>query len=419
MAAVNFLYRSTRDTSELNLRLLYRFEDEDYVFGTKTKIVISKSNWSNIKSGKKITDANLKNKKLELDRDCAKIETYVLSKFVKTSPTLINKDWLKTVVNDFYNPKQKEVLPETVLDYFPVFLNRKRNKTIQRTLTRYGTVYNTFKRFVEFSGSNPLIEDVDPNFQSDFEDFCNEENYASSTTNKFIEVIKSLCVDARQNGAILSPRFELIKLRKKKNSVVYLNESDIDKLKSLNDSELGERLTRVKDWLLISCFTGQRVSDFLHFDEKNIRKVDGATLLDITQQKTNKYVTIPLLPEVLETLNKYNGRFPAVISEQKFNKYVKEVGEKAGINEPTYGGILTKIDSNKNRKVFGTYPKYELITSHIGRRSFATNLYGKFPTPLIMNVTGHSKESTFLEYIGKTSGDLAIDLAKKYSQTKN
>ena len=161
------------------------------------------------------------------------------------------------------------------------------------------------------------------------------------------------------------------------------------------------------------------MSDFLHFDEKNIRKVDGATLLDITQQKTNKYVTIPLLPEVLEILNKYNGRFPAVISEQKFNKYVKEVGEKSGIDEPTYGGILTKIDSNKNRKVFGTYPKYELITSHIGRRSFATNLYGKFSTPLIMNVTGHSKESTFLEYIGKTSGDLAIDLAKKYSQINN
>ena len=60
MAAINFLYRSTRDTSELNLRLLYRFEDEDYVFGTKTKIVISKSDWTDIKSGKKITDANLK-----------------------------------------------------------------------------------------------------------------------------------------------------------------------------------------------------------------------------------------------------------------------------------------------------------------------------------------------------------------------
>lgn len=63
MAAVNFLYRSTRDSSELTIRLLYRFEDNNYVFGAKTKIVISKSNWTDIKSGKKITEANLKNKK--------------------------------------------------------------------------------------------------------------------------------------------------------------------------------------------------------------------------------------------------------------------------------------------------------------------------------------------------------------------
>ena len=52
MAAVNFLYRSTRDSSELNLRLLYRFKNNDYVFGAKTKIVISKSDWTKIKSGK-------------------------------------------------------------------------------------------------------------------------------------------------------------------------------------------------------------------------------------------------------------------------------------------------------------------------------------------------------------------------------
>ena len=65
MAAINFLYRSVKPESHLQLRLLFRFNDNDYVFGAKTKIVISKSNWTDIKSGKKITDANLKNKKLE------------------------------------------------------------------------------------------------------------------------------------------------------------------------------------------------------------------------------------------------------------------------------------------------------------------------------------------------------------------
>lgn len=57
------------------------------------------------------------------------------------------------------------------------------------------------------------------------------------------------------------------------------------------------------------------------------------------------------------------------------------------------------------------YPKYELVTSHIGRHSFATNNYGKIPTSLLMNVTGHTTEPMFLEYIGKTETEKAKLLA--------
>lgn len=45
-------------------------------------------------------------------------------------------------------------------------------------------------------------------------------------------------------------------------------------------------------------------------------------------------------------------------------------------------------------------PKYEFVTSRIMRRSFASNYFGKIETPLLMNITGHVKESNFLNYIG-------------------
>ena len=48
------------------------------------------------------------------------------------------------------------------------------------------------------------------------------------------------------------------------------------------------------------------------------------------------------------------------------------------------------------------YPKYELIASHAMKRSFATNYFGKIETPILMEITGHSRESTFLSYIGRT-----------------
>ena len=59
------------------------------------------------------------------------------------------------------------------------------------------------------------------------------------------------------------------------------------------------------------------------------------------------------------------------------------------------------------RKENGIYKKWELVSTHIGRRSFATNHYGKLPTPVLMSATGHTTEKMFLAYIGKSSIDNA------------
>ena len=66
-----------------------------------------------------------------------------------------------------------------------------------------------------------------------------------------------------------------------------------------------------------------------------------------------------------------------------------------------YRGKVGEIDGKK-RKIFGKYPKYELITSHIGRRSFASNFYGKISTTHILNFIGHTTEKQLLTYIGKS-----------------
>jgi len=64
------------------------------------------------------------------------------------------------------------------------------------------------------------------------------------------------------------------------------------------------------------------------------------------------------------------------------------------------------------------FPKYQLLSSHELRRSFATNHYEKIPTPILMKLTGHSRESTFLEYVGKNANmdayaDILMDALSK------
>jgi hypothetical protein len=60
--------------------------------------------------------------------------------------------------------------------------------------------------------------------------------------------------------------------------------------------------------------------------------------------------------------------------------------------------------------------KWETITSHIGRRSFATNFYGKIPTPLLLHATGHSTEEVFLKYINSNDNENIINLSNHFDK---
>lgn len=91
-----------------------------------------------------------------------------------------------------------------------------------------------------------------------------------------------------------------------------------------------------------------------------------------------------MLPKVKQILNKRNGEFPRRISDQKFNKYIKEVCKIAGLNEKLTGGKML----NK-RKLVGEYHKWELVTSHICRRSYVSNFRPILGNENVMAATGH------------------------------
>ena len=127
-------------------------------------------------------------------------------------------------------------------------------------------------------------------------------------------------------------------------------------------------------------------------------------------------MTVPLHQKVIEILDKRSGAFPHPISDQKYNDYIKDVCQIAKINDKISGSKKSETapKSKIYRKDVGTFEKWELITSHIGRRSFATNFYGKIPTTYLIYVTGHSTEQMFLTYIGKSNKDLVMELVNYF-----
>ena len=127
--------------------------------------------------------------------------------------------------------------------------------------------------------------------------------------------------------------------------------------------------------------------------------------------------------EKMAVLEKRNGEFPPIFSNNSesnkalFNRYLKALCKEAQINTLTEGNAY-ELGSKTNRKKFGKYEKWRLISSHVCRKSFSSHFYSNplFPTPLLMNITAHSTEKQFLDYIGKKPLDYS---SLKYGQKKN
>lgn len=410
MATVNFLYRSTKDKANLHLRLLYRFNNIDFVIGANTKLEVSKIYWSR-QHKKKSKDINITNQQKDVKTELNKIENHILNSFNSVNPDKVNKDWLQTQIDYYYNPPQlPKKLPTDLLNYFDVVIENKKNKISKDSIKRYNAIKHLLNRYQKSINKTILLTDVNNDFQIDFENYCIKNKYAQNTITKAIKVIKTICIDAKYNGLEVSYQLEKIKAKYAKVDSIYLTFDDLTKIENIKKNKLTECIENAKDWLIISCYCGQRVSDFMRFTNDMIRIENGKHLIEFTQKKTGKIMTIPVHPKVLEILNKRNGMFPYAISDQKYNDYIKLVCQIAELNQLEKGSKIKETAPGMYRKEIGTFQKWELVTSHIGRRSFATNFYGKIPTSYLIYVTGHSTEVMFLTYIGKSNKDLAIEL---------
>ena len=409
MATINFLYRSNKKRANLTLRLLYRYMGLDYILGINSRITVEQEFFRKHLNQKKLKDINLINEQNRVKNMMNNLSIHIIEKLNKIDTSVINKEWLELQVEQFYNPI--ELLPKVPIyltEYFDYYIellitNRNTKKKLITTQNKILKYEKSLKRKI-------LIEGIDNVELNNFKKYLIKLNYSQNTILVDFTNIKTICRNAKTALSVNEEIFNW-SLKKERISIVYLNFEEINKIIEIND--LVNHLDNARDWLIISCYSGQRVSDFMNFTKSMIRiEKDNngkeITFIEFTQKKTKQNIALPLHPEVIKILTKRNGEFPRPISDVKYNKYIKIIVKKAGITEEVIG---SRIDKDINRKIKKSYPKYELITSHIGRRSFATNFYGVIPTPLIMSATGHMSEKMFLNYIGKSQTDRAKSLA--------
>ena len=265
------------------------------------------------------------------------------------------------------------------------------------TIRTYKSLYRITKEYELEKSQQLFLAGIDKKMAVSFTQFLKiEKQYSDNYCGQLLKLLKIILRDAQKSGFEIHPYSNYIESFKQKSSdriIHFLNPAEIKVLKGLE--RIPSELEDSYKWLLIGLSIGQRVSDLLSLNASNIRKANNGLYIDIIQQKTKKAVTIgvadPLVIDLLES------EFPKVLSQEAFNKHIKMICKIAGIDEVVRG---FKNNPKTRRKEVLSAPKYEFVTSHIMRRSFATNYYGKIETPLLMNITGHTKESTFLTYIG-------------------
>ncbi|TVZ26700.1 phage integrase family protein [Gillisia sp. Hel_I_86] len=429
MASIKYRIKTSKDWNSIYLRFK---QGKQFDLEISTGIQAPKGRWSKYKEEILPTiemdyrSANLKLKELK---------NYVRSEFENTrlNGHLINSKWLKEKIYHFFN---RETLNAEIDDrlfftnYIDRFIKASHNKKTRnntpvkkRTIQHYTTTKNKILAFEEYQNKRLRFEDINLQFHSNFIDFLETEQLLNpNTIGGYIDDIKLFCSNADKRNYDVPKDFQLSDFYSPSNKTkdIYLNEEEINSIYCV-DLEY-EYLDNARDWLVIGLRTGFRVSDFLSLTNKNIEN----GFITKNTKKTDFPVIIPIHDQVQEILNKRGGELPRKISDQKFNDYIKKVAKKAGLTELTEGAKMSERNILRNgkkvtihRKEYGSFKKYKLVTSHICRRSFATNLYGKIDTLTIMKITGHKTEKQFLDYIKVTPKEYAEKLKNFWLKQKS
>jgi integrase len=415
MAKITFTPIGNSDNVNIYLRLSV---ERGKQFRRKTRFTINPKDWSTTNLPKPTSPdlKNLKTKLVDLGNDIEKRCNSAISNGIE-----ITGEWLQEQIN-LYNGIKKNTDPDRLVNHFQSYIDylpykRQSNKNTsvsEGTIKKYKTIKNKVLAFEQHTKKQVFIKDVNLTFRKEFITYLKSvERLSDNTVGRYLKFVKTVCNDAKIYGIETNPQLEAFKGFTDEAAKIHFTFDELEKIERANI--VSDGLENARDWLIVGCYIGQRVSDLLVLTIANIVFKNGIELIELQQKKTGKQVIIPIHPKVKQILDKRNGEFPRSISAQKFNLHIKKVAEIAEIDEMTEGAIMQEIEINgkkAHRKIEGTFPKHELVTSHICRRSFASNYYGEMPTPLIIVITGHSTESQFLEYVGKPPIDHAQQIAE-------
>lgn len=213
----------------------------------------------------------------------------------------------------------------------------------------YGSISNTKQ-------VNEITNGVIANFYAEL-----NRKYESTTSAAMMVKLKTIITYALDNGKLKINPFNSIKISKRTKEVEYLT---LDEIQAIKSKSFNGRLEKVRDLFLFQCFTGLAYADMAQLTKNDFQFNGEQIFIKKCRVKTGiSYLTV-LIDEAVEIIRRYNFELP-VLSNQKYNSYLKEIADLCGITKPMH--------------------------THIGRHTFATYMLNKgVSIEVVAKMLGHS-----------------------------
>ncbi|KAA6315173.1 Tyrosine recombinase XerC [termite gut metagenome] len=390
----------------IRMRVVYAGQRVEFTTGYRIDVAKWDADKQRVKNG---CTNKLKQNASEINADLLKHYSHIqeIFKEFEVSDSMPTSQQLK----DAFNRKYKKVAtlePEqrvqALMDVFDEFVkdcgmqNNWRDATYEK--------FAATKKHLQGFDPELTFDALDETRLSDYVNYLRDtKNLRNSTIGKQMGFLGWFLRWSKRKGYPTNPAFETFKpkLKTTQKKVIFLTWDELNKLREYPIPESKKYLERVRDVFLFCCFTGLRYSDVF-----NLKRSDVKTgHIEVTTVKTADSLIIELNNHSKAILDKYKDipferdKVLPVITNQKMNDYLKELGELSGIDDP-----VRETYYKGNERIDVVTPKYTLLGTHVGRRTFICNALSLgIPAQVVMKWTGHSDYKAMKPYI-----DIADDI---------
>jgi integrase len=344
---------------------------------------------NNTTHGKKKVAANIINKEIQRYEDAA-FEVFSHFEKLKKMP---NNDEFRNEFNKVIGRVENK--PVSFFDIYDEYV--KKIGLLHSWTTRTITRRNNVKRHLLSFNPDLSFENLSEDVLNDFIEYQHSKAIRNTTLEKNISYIKSFLRWSKKTGYYNGNLADTFKTKFKSvdKEVIYISWDELIFLYNFKFEQ--KYLERVRDVFCFQCFTSLRHSDVEKLKRSDVKD----SYISVVTEKTVNALKIELNKYSKAILDKYkdvelpNDNALPVVSTQKSNDYIKEMGKIVGFNEPIR--IVYFIGSQRYEEV---YPKYELLSTHCGRRTFIVNsLFIGIPAEVVMSWTGHKDYEAMKPYI--------------------